>query len=167
VRVRFSPDPPCRSDAIGRRACLKSRILWVRVPSSAPNNASVVELVFTLDLKSSAERHAGSSPATRTKNYADVMELVYVSVLEAEFCEFESHHPHQYVSLAQWIEQWSSTPQVGGSNPSRDAKFMSGWQSDRMRRIANPYPKGHRRFKSDPRFQKCVDLQSKLMYNNV
>jgi hypothetical protein len=29
------------------------------------------------------------------KEIADVMELVYVSVLEAEFCEFESHHPHQ------------------------------------------------------------------------
>ena len=31
---------------------------------------------------------------------ADVMELVYVSVLEAEFCEFESHHPHQSTGVS-------------------------------------------------------------------
>jgi hypothetical protein len=30
-----------------------------------------------------------------TTVFADVMELVYVLVLEAKFCEFESHHPHQ------------------------------------------------------------------------
>ena len=28
-------------------------------------------------------------------SFGDVMELVYVLVLEAKFCEFESHHPHQ------------------------------------------------------------------------
>ncbi len=55
-------------------------------------------MVDTGDLKSPAERRAGSSPASGT-TYADVMELVYVLVLEAKFCEFESHHPHQVLKV--------------------------------------------------------------------
>ena len=27
----------------------------------------------------------------------------------------------EYAPVAQWIEQWSSKPRVGGSNPSRRA----------------------------------------------
>ena len=37
----------------------------------------------------------GSIPACGA-NIGDVMELVYVLVLEAKFCEFESHRPHQF-----------------------------------------------------------------------
>ena len=59
-------------------------------------------MVDTGDLKSPAERRAGSSPASGT-TYADVMELVYVLVLEAKFCEFESHHPHQVLGYLQQI----------------------------------------------------------------
>ena len=40
----------------------------------------------------------GSIPACGA-NYGDVMELVYVLVLEAKFCEFESHRPHQFALL--------------------------------------------------------------------
>ena len=38
---------------------------------------------------------AGSIPVTRSKFNAQVMELVYVLVLEAKFCEFESRPGHQ------------------------------------------------------------------------
>ena len=40
----------------------------------------------------------GSIPASGA-NIGDVMELVYVLVLEAKFCEFESHRPHQFALL--------------------------------------------------------------------
>ena len=40
----------------------------------------------------------GSIPACGA-NIGDVMELVYVLVLEAKFCEFESHRPHQFALL--------------------------------------------------------------------
>ena len=40
----------------------------------------------------------GSIPPWGAK-YGDVMELVYVLVLEAKFCEFESHRPHQFALL--------------------------------------------------------------------
>lgn len=39
---------------------------------------------------------AGSNPVGDAKFYADVMELVYVLVLETKFCEFESHRRHQF-----------------------------------------------------------------------
>ena len=40
----------------------------------------------------------GSIPACGA-SIGDVMELVYVLVLEAKFCEFESHRPHQFALL--------------------------------------------------------------------
>ena len=50
--------------------------------------------VATAGLKPAAyKRRAGSIPATRTSN-APVMELVYMPVLEAVFCEFESRLGH-------------------------------------------------------------------------
>ena len=55
------------------------------------------------------EYSVGSSPTKGTKEFADVMELVYISDLKSEFCGFESHLPHQvYTAIVQWIGQHSS-----------------------------------------------------------
>ena len=43
-----------------------------------------------------------------------------------------------FVALAQWIEQWSSTPQVGSSNLSCDARLCRWNQLDGYW-IANPW----------------------------
>ena len=45
------------------------------------------------------------------------MELVYVSALEAEFCEFESHRAHQFGELVQLEERLLCTQEVVGSIP--------------------------------------------------
>ena len=37
--------------------------------------------------------------------FADVMELVYISDLKSEFWGFESLHPYHFLALVQWIEQ--------------------------------------------------------------
>ena len=54
-------------------------------------NAEVAQLVEHW----SEEPGVVSSILTLGTSNADVMELVYVLVLESKFCEFESRHPHQ------------------------------------------------------------------------
>ena len=51
----------------------------------------------------------GSIPASGA-NIGDVMELVYVLVLEAKFCEFESHRPHQFALLSLVAKVWFCNP---------------------------------------------------------
>lgn len=51
------------------------------------------------------------------------MELVYVSVLEAEFCEFESHRAHQFGELVQLEERLLCTQEVVGSIPTFSTTF--------------------------------------------
>lgn len=46
------------------------------------------------------------------------MELVYVSALEAEFCEFESHRAHHFGDLVQLVERLLCTQEVVGSTPT-------------------------------------------------
>ena len=46
------------------------------------------------------------------------MELVYVSALEAEFCEFESHRANQFGELVQLEERLLCTQEVVGSIPT-------------------------------------------------
>ena len=46
------------------------------------------------------------------------MELVYVLVLEAKFCEFESHRAHQFGELVQLEERLLCTQEVVGSIPT-------------------------------------------------
>ena len=59
------------------------------------------------------------------------MELVYVLVLEAKFCEFESHHPHQFLCLvSSVVERLLYTERVGSSKLSRGTMFIAGRSGD-------------------------------------
>lgn len=46
------------------------------------------------------------------------MELVYMLVLEAKFCEFESHQAHHSGDLVQLVERLLCTQEVVGSTPT-------------------------------------------------
>ena len=42
-RSNRSKGATCRSDATGRRVCLRSKILWVRLPPSVPKNRRFIK----------------------------------------------------------------------------------------------------------------------------
>ena len=59
------------------------------------NTGLVISNCTTKQLNQRDEKPLRSGESVLQYGNADVMELVYVLVLEAKFCEFESHHPHQ------------------------------------------------------------------------
>ena len=72
---------------------------WVRVPYPLPSFN--VESLSTANVSEMRD----SRGETRAE-FAIVMEMVYISDLKSEFCEFKSHLSHQVTNatVTQWIE---------------------------------------------------------------
>ncbi len=47
-----------------------------------------------------------------------------VELLSCDVCVTHGRIKQQGAPVAQWIEQWTSNPKVGGSNPSGRARFL-------------------------------------------
>jgi hypothetical protein len=69
-------------------------------------------------LLTSKSRFRNSPPIPN--EFAPMTELVYVLVLEAKFCEFESRLGHQFLGLKVFMDaRWLVTPEEGDRYPLR------------------------------------------------
>ena len=93
-------------------------------------------MVYTADLKSAAHGLAGSNPASRTRFVSLAQWIEHRSSTPLVGSSNLSRDAKIYALVAQWLEQWTHNPLVGGSSPFE--RTMHRWQSGPMQRIANP-----------------------------
>ena len=83
----------------------------------------MVELVYAADLKSATFGFVGSSPTTRTKVYAPIVQLDRTAVFYTACRGFESLQTHQIATVAQLVEQ----EPLHGEGPNKLEGKPSRW----------------------------------------